>query len=602
MIALVADVARRIRGLGATLLPRAVRDAFRLQGVQEFFSRSELRRTLWAFRREFLWVGFFSFMTNLLMLTPTIYLLQLYDRVFRSQSEITLIVVTLIMVGFYLVMAFAEWLRSRLLVRAGVRLDEELNSLVFNAGFVRSVERTGSGSSEAFSDLTAIRQFLTGNGIFAFFDLPWTPVYIGVCFLLHPLIGGLAVLFAFLQLSLAYYSHRSTVGDIDAATDAQGEANAYVQGKLRNIEPIHSMGMLGGLRSIWSSYHEKALMLSDRQHARQHRQQSVSKFARYSMQSLTLGAGGLLVLAGRMGPGGMIAGNVLMSRALQPLDLVLAVWKQLVQARTSFLRLEQLLEDHPVRELPEARVFSPGDVSVEGLYPRVPGKKDAILHGIDARFPAGSITAVIGPSGSGKSTLARCLVGAWPNLQGLVSYDGQPAEGWSREEIGPHIGYLPQDVELFEGSVVENIARFESPDPQRVVDAAMMTGIHEMVLRFPQGYNTRIGDAGDILSGGQRQRIALARALYGDPEIIVLDEPNANLDEAGERALVKVLQHLKAAGRVVVLVTHRSNILSAVDRVLVLRDGRVEHDGPRDGVLEVMRAQKKTAGAEGAGK
>ncbi|TNJ36559.1 type I secretion system permease/ATPase [Chlorobaculum thiosulfatiphilum] len=557
-----------------------------------FFDRSELTRHLWSFRKEFLWVGFFSMIANLLMLTPTLYMLQLYDRVLKGQSELTLIVVTLLMVFLYAIMVVAEWLRSRLLVRGGVRLDEAMNAIVFNASFEKNLKRAGANPSEAIGDLAVIRQFLTGNGIFAFFDTPWTPIYIAVIFLLNPFLGWVSVFFSIIQLVLAWYNHKATVDDIERSSKAVSESNAYFFSKLRNIEPVHAMGMTGSLRQRWLDLHEDALAQHGQAQHKQHRQQAFSKFVRYTMQSLTLGAGALMVIEGKMTTGGMIAANVLMSRALQPLDLLIVVWKPFIQARDAFFRLEKLFDDFPESPDKPSRPAPQGDVRIDALVATAPGRPEPILDGLDASFAAGTVTAIIGPSGSGKSTLARCLVGAWPEVSGGVLYDDEPIGSWDGEELGPHIGYLPQDIELFEGTIAENISRFGEADPARVIEAAQRTGIHEAILRFPNGYNSPIGEAGALLSGGQRQRVGLARAMYGNPSVLVLDEPNSNLDDAGEKALAQAIGQLKQSGKTVFLITHRLNILGAADRVLALRDGKIEHFGPREGVLEVVNAQE----------
>lgn len=563
-----------------------------------FFDRSPLARHLWAFRREFLWVGIFSFFANVLMLTPTMYMLQIYDRVFKSQSEMTLLAITLVMVLFYGVMATAEWLRSRLLVRGGVRMDETLNSLVFDASFERHLKESGKNPTEAFSDLTTIRQFLTGNGIFAFFDTPWIPINIAVIFMLSPFLGWLSILFAGIQIAVAWLTHRHTIGDIEGASEAQATSSIYIQGKLRNIEPIHSMGMLPNLRERWLDYYERALSASAGVNHKQHKMQAISKFVRYAMQSLTLGAGALMVLKGEMGTGGMIAANVLMSRALQPLDLAMVIWKPFIQARDAFRRTERLLSENPPRngstEVPQLQ----GEVRLEGLVARAPGRPDPILHGLDAVVPAGKVVAVLGPSGSGKSTLARCLVGAWPDVDGKVLFDGTPIDSLDREALGPHIGYLPQDIELFEGTIAENISRFSSIDPDKVIDASRRTGIHDMLLRFPKGYDTEIGEAGSMLSGGQRQRLGLARAIYGNPEVVVLDEPNANLDDVGERALVQAVADLRNRGCTVFLITHRPSILGVADMMMMVSEGRIAHFGTRDEVVGLLASAAKASGPQ----
>lgn len=555
---------------------------------------TRLGKVLLGFKREFIWVGVFSLVANLLMLTPTIYMLQIYDRVLQSRSELTLLVLTVIVLAFFIIMGFAEWLRSRLLVRIGVRLDEQLNSLVFHAGFSAFLKKAKHNTVQTFTDLTNIRQFLTGTGVIAFFDMPWTPVYLVFMFLLHPVIGWLGVLFALIQVASAWWSHFATSRSIEKASDTSVASSSYVQGKLRNIEPVHAMGMTLPLRERWLERHTEALDAASDQHHRQQRQQSINKFIRYAMQSLTLGAGALLVLNGEMSTGGMIAGNVLMSRALAPLDMMVTTWKLFIQARAGFLRLEVLLFGYEMSEPLEQSQDIRGDIRVDGLSASAADGAVPILHGLEATFRPGELVAMVGPSGSGKSTFARCLAGIWPETKGVVLVDSIPVEEWDRSILGPHIGYLPQDVELFDGTFAENIARFQEVDPDKVIAAATATGIHEMILRFPKGYDTPIGMGGSMLSGGQRQRVALARALYGDPSIIILDEPNANLDEAGERALGTVLRQMADTGKTILLITHRPAVLALADRIMVMQEGHILHDGPRDEMLKILTS-KKTA-------
>ncbi|NTW63362.1 MAG: type I secretion system permease/ATPase [Chlorobiaceae bacterium] len=568
----------------------------------QFFKRSELSRQLWGFRKEFLWVGLFSMIANVLMLTPTLYMLQLYGRVMKSGSEMTLLLVTLFLLLFFAVTACAEWLRSRLLVRAGVRLDEALSSLVFNASFEKCLSRSRSKAGEAFQDLTTLRQFMTANGIIAFFDTPWTPVYIAVIFLLSPFLGWISILFALIQLAVTWQSNRISVREIESAAEAGADSFRYVQSKLRMIEPLHAMGMQGNLRRLWLRLHDASLLKSGIALDRQHRQQALAKFVRYSMQSLTLGAGALLVIEGKMSAGSMVAANVLMSRALQPLDLLVATWKPFVQARAAFLRIERLLEKFSASEARSEHDQEPlGEIRLKGLTAKAEGRTQPVLHDLHALFPAGKITVILGPSGSGKSTLARCVLGIWPEKEGEVLLDGDPIESWERIELGPHIGYLPQDIELFDGSIAENIARFAELDSPKIIEAAKRTGIHEMILRFPHGYDTRIGEDGGLLSAGQRQRVGLARAMYGNPAILVLDEPNANLDDAGERALLQALRELRAAGKTVILITHRPSVLAAADLIALMQAGKIVQCGPRDEVIASLRKESTRASAVPAG-
>ena len=566
---------------------------------QGFFGRSELTATLWAFRREFVVVGIFSMVANVLLLSPTIYMLQLYDRVLVSRSELTLLVVSLFALFLFAVMAVAEWARSRLLVRAGVRLDAALGTRVFNATFEANLSQSGAPAQRAFADLTEVRQFLTGNGIFAFFDAPWTPIYMAVLFLLHPFLGWVSIGFALLQLALAWFGHRRTVEPTAAASRAQGEVNQFLQGKLRNAEVVESMGMLAGLRERWQQRHQAYMAQHGGAQGLAHRITAISKWLRYSQQSLALGAGALLVIEGKLSPGAMIASNVLMSRALAPIDLLVGTWRSFLGARGAFERLEQLLQAHPERDAGLARMAPTGALSLRDVVASAPGRASPILKGVSLQAEPGSLTVVLGPSGSGKSTLARAMVGIWPDVRGEVLLDGQPLASWSRGELGSHLGYLPQDIELFAGTVAENIARFAEVDSAKVIEAATLAGIHAMILRFPHGYDTQLGPGGMGLSGGQKQRIGLARALYGQPPLIVLDEPNSNLDDAGEAALVAAIGQLRQAGSTVILVTHRPSVLAVIDKLLVLQDGNQRMFGPRDQVLKALlpAGQQASAGA-----
>ena len=565
-----------------------------------FFERSELTQVLWSFRREFVMVGVFSMVANVLMLSPTLYMLQVYDRVLMSRSELTLLAMSLITLFFFAVMAFSEWMRSRLLVRSGVRLDAALGTRVFNASFESSLSQSSTGTARAFGDLIQIRQFLTGNGIFAFFDAPWAPIYIAVLFFLHPMLGWLAIFFACVQIGLAWFGHRHAVAPAEAASKAAAGSGAYLQSKLRNAEVLESMGMVHNLRPHWQERYESTLALQSVSQSLTHRITAWSKFIRYSQQSLALGAGALLVIDGQLSPGGMIASNVLMTRALAPIDMMVGTWRSFIGARSAFERLEKLLRDFPARDPALSRVAPQGALVLRNLVASAPGRSSPILKGVSTAVEAGTVTVVLGPSGSGKSTLARCMVGIWPDVSGEVLLDGLPLQGWDRTELGPYLGYLPQDIELFEGSIAENIARFGEVVSEKVIAAARSAGLHEMILRFPKGYDTPIGEAGGLLSGGQRQRIGLARAVYGDPVLVVLDEPNANLDDVGEQALVRTVQGLKAAGKTVFLITHRPGILAVADRLLILRDGVVQADGPRDEVLAALRAAQASAAAQQA--
>ncbi len=539
---------------------------------------SELGRSLLTFKREFVWAGVFSFFANLLMLSPTLYMLQVFDRVMLSQNEFTLISLTLITAFFFGIMSFSEWVRSRLLVRAGVRFDEYLNSRVFNASFDAQLNH-GHNSLQSFTDLTNLRQFLTGNGIFAIFDTPWTPVYLVVLFLMHPVLGWASVAFVLLLGFMAWYSNKLTAMSNEKANQTQMKTSAYLMGKLRHSETVEALGMLNHLRKHWTVlYREQIDSTVDAQHL-QHQVQAVIKFVQYSQQSLILGLGAYLAIKGEISVGAMVASNALVSNALRPISVLVSTWKQFSDAKSSYERLEKLLDAHPERNSTRVNSEVKAQITLENLSATAKGRKTPILKNLSVRFNSSEVIAIVGPSGAGKSTLVRCLVGIWPEKTGQVFLDGHPIEEWSREDLGPHIGYLPQDIELFEGSIAENIGRFGRIDSEKVIEAAMRTGIHEMILRFPKGYDTPMGEAGGMLSGGQRQRVGLARAIYNNPQLVVLDEPNANLDDLGEAALIRTVKDLRERGCTVFMVVHQRNLLSVADRVLVMKDGEISQFG-----------------------
>ena len=548
--------------------------------------RGEIGRALWDQRYAWMVVGLFSMVVSLLLLTPTLYMLQVYDRVMVSQSEVTLLIISLITLFLFVAMGFADAMRARLLVRLGARLDTALSGRIGAAAFARSARETDAQRTQPFTDWTELRQFLTGPGILAFCDLPWTLVYVAALFLLHPLLGVVAICFALVQAALAWLGHRRTIAPAEALAQAQGESQAYLQGKLRNAEAVEALGMAPPLRQRWLGLHHHAAQRHAALQGLTHRVTAWSKYVRYAQQTASLAAGAILVIGGEITPGAMIAANVLMARALAPIDQLVSVWRGLLGARAAYGRLAQLLASYPAQDNKPASAApqgaATGPVTARGLYVAAPGRPHPIVHALDFSAQPGTITVVLGASGSGKSTLARALAGVWPPSGGELSTSHQ------------HIGYLPQETALFAGTVAENIARFHTVngavDAPKVVKAAQAAGLHEMVLRLPQGYDTPVGEGGRALSGGQRQRIALARALYGDPSLVVLDEPNAHLDDAGEAALMQSLRELAARGAIVFLVTHRPGALALANQVLVLHEGRLRAQGPRDAVLAQLRS------------
>ena len=561
----------------------------------KFSSRSEVTAAIWELRRPFYLIGGFSFVINLLMLMPSLYMLQVYDRVLASRSEMTLLMLTLITLALYALMSGLEWVRSRTLVRVGARFDASLNNRVFSAAFETNLRSPGANAGQALTDLTNVRQFITGNGLFAFFDAPWFPIYLAVIFLLHPVVGWFSLGGAAILIILTLVNEWATKGPLTQANQAAIVSNNYATNNLRNAEVIQAMGMIDNLRQRWYDRYKLLLAMQSVASDRAGSITAVSKFIRLAQQSLILGLGALLVIDGKLTPGGMIAASILMGRTLAPVEQLIGSWKQLISARSAFERLEKMLGQFPARKESMSLPAPDGQLSVEGVMAAAPGSNVAILKGVTFALQPGEAVAVIGPSAAGKSTLARLLVGIWPAVSGKVRLDGSDIFTWDKLELGPHIGYLPQDVELFEGSIAENIARFGELDHEKVITAARQAGVHDMILHFPEGYNTAIGVSGGFLSGGQRQRIALARALYGHPALIVLDEPNASLDDAGEAALVHAIQSLKAEGCTVVLITHRTSIISAVDKILLLREGQVAAFGPRDEVLTAMAKAARPA-------
>lgn len=552
-------------------------------------TRSELADVLFRLRRSFFALAAFSGVINVMMLTPAIYMLQVYDRALVSRNVTTLTMLTLLVIGLFMLMSALEMVRTRVLIRVGNFLDMDLNRRIFSAAFERNLSRAGGNPAQALQDLTQVRQFLTGNGLFAFFDAPWTPIYLLVCYLIHPLLGLVTLIGSLILVGLAYLTEKATQKPLAEANQAALSSASYANNNLRNAEVIEAMGMLPAIGKRWFQGHLRILQMQTLASDRAAIISSTGRFVRITLQSVILGAGALLAIEGKITPGMMIACSILTGRALAPVEQVIAAWKQLQGSRCAWGRLNDLLHDYPQRP-PSMSLQRPmGMLAVENVVAGAPGTSNSIVRGVSFSLVPGESLGIIGPSASGKSTLARLLVGVWPTQAGKVRLDGADIFTWNKAELGPWLGYLPQDVELFEGTIAENIARFAEVDSEAVIRAARSSGVHDMILRFPQGYDTRLAADGSPLSGGQKQRIALARALYGEPNLVVLDEPNANLDDVGEKALVDALAELKARGATVILISHRPNVLCAVDKVLMLRDGAVHMLGSRDEVFAALR-------------
>ena len=556
-------------------------------------SENSLHTALKACRESFLSVGFFSFFINALMLVPTFYMLQVYGRVITSGSLTTLTMLTLIMTGLVITLGCLEWTRSRIMVRVSNRLDMLLSRQVYKASFKRALESGGmDASAQPLNDLTGLRQFLSGNGLFAFFDAPWLPIYIAVMFMFHPWFGWVATGSALLLLVLAFINERLTGPTLAQANKEHIGASLYTTKNLRNAEVIESMGMLETLMERWWNRQKNVLMLQSRASDKGAMISTLSRSFRILVQSLILGLGAYLAVDHQVGAGLVFAGSVLLGRALAPIDLIIGSWKGFIAARSQYARLNAILAKQQAQ--PERmRLPAPkGDVQVENLSVAAPGSNIPIIKNISFSVPAGCVVGIIGPSAAGKSTLARALLGIWAPLHGVVRLDGADISAWDKHDLGPHIGYLPQDIELFEGSVSDNIARFALVDPEQVILAATTARVHDMILLLPDGYDTVIGGDGVVLSGGQRQRIGLARALYGSPRLIILDEPNSNLDEVGDRALIAALHNIRLSGATLFVITHRTNIVSQLDRLMVMSNGGISLFGPRELVLNELNAQQ----------
>ncbi len=563
-------------------------------------TNSELKEAILASKKSFIVVGFFSLFINLLMLVPPLYMLQLYDRVVTSRSEETLVMLTLIVIVLFITMALLEIVRSKILVKIGNKLDQILSQRIFDSLFELANKNPGKASSMPISDLTQVRQFMTGNGLFAFFDAPWIPIYIGVLFLFHPMFGYFAIFAAIVLLTFTIINQYSTKEKLSQANQLNRASTLYVDSNLRNAEVINAMGMKDNIRGVWEEKYYSFLNAQNEASNKAGVWSNISKSSRMLFQSLMLGLGGYLAIHMEVSSGMMVAGSIIMGRALAPLDLIINSWKGFSSARISYSRVEALLADFPkdkeVMDLPAPK----GEILLEGVVVVPPGAKQPSLRGISMKIDVGDVVGIIGPSAAGKSSLARVILGLWPLVQGKVRLDKADIHQWDKQNLGQHIGYLPQDIELFEGTVSQNIARFRDVDSKKVVEAAQKAGVHELILRLPDGYDTKIGAGGASLSGGQRQRIGFARAIYDNPVLVVLDEPNSNLDDQGEIALVKAIKSLKEVNTTVILITHRPNILQVTNKIAVIKQGTLEGYGNTNEVLANMAAANNKAKQQAA--
>jgi ATP-binding cassette, subfamily C, type I secretion system permease/ATPase len=560
-----------------------------------------LSRGFRATRPAFVTAIFFSFFINILAFVGPLYMLQVYDRVLASRNYTTLLFLTLIAGFLLLVYAVLEKIRSAVLVRAGLLFDAKTRSELFESVLYGSLKQPGLAHHTVLRELDIIREFITGSGLISFCDAPWVPIFVAACFIMHPVYGWIALSGAVLIFAFAVANELLTREHLKSATKSSNLAGTFAAATFRNVEVLHAMGMWRPLRDRWLSRQNETLAWQAIASDRAGILLTATKFLRAFLQVAILGAGAYLSIIRESTPGAMIAASIVMGRALAPVEIIVAQWKSFLAARSAYDRITELLGIVPVMPKRMKLPSPEGHLTVQNIVVAPPGMQRPVLAGVSFALPAGSSLGIIGPSAAGKSSLARAIVGVWPIFNGDIRIDGAALSHWDNEQLGRHIGYLPQDVELFSGTVAENIARFQTVDETLVIAAAQMAGVHVMVQAMPEGYNTQIGDGGQSLSGGQRQRIGLARALYGMPTLVILDEPNASLDADGEAALMGTLQRLKAENRTVILITHKTNILSMMDKILVLNQGTLQGFGDRDEIFAKLLAPRVAAvGAPGA--
>ena len=559
----------------------------------------DLRLAVKRCRSAFLGVGVFSGLINLLALTSSIYMLQLYDRVIPSHSVPTLVGLSFLMLALYLGYGMLDLVRTRLMSRIGLRIDRNLRKRVFALVLTLPLRSRGQGDGlQPVRDLDQVRGFLAGAGPIALFDLPWMPFYLGLVFLLHPWLGMLGLAGAIFLVALTVLTEVRSRGPTRSATTSASARQLFGEAGRRNAEAIRALGMSGTFAKRWSDLNEDYLIHQLGGSDVVAKYGTISKVLRLVLQSAVLGLGAYLVIIGQASGGVMIAASILVSRALAPIEIAIANWRGFLAARQSAARLGKLLSAFPEQDDNMPLPTPSKGLRVEGLWVAAPGHPQPIVQNISFALEKGAGLGVIGPSASGKSTLARALAGAWAPLRGSIRLDGAALDQWLPDELGIHLGYLPQDIELFDGSVALNICRFD-PDakPEAIIAAAETAGIHDMIVRLPEGYETKVGEGGTALSAGQRQRIGLARALYGDPFLVLLDEPNSNLDAEGDAALTQAIHSVRARGGIAIVIAHRPSALAGLDQLLVMGAGQAQAFGPKD---EVLRATVQAAAAAAA--
>lgn len=553
-----------------------------------------------ATRPAFVTAIVFSFFINVLAFVGPLYMLQVYDRVLPSRNEMTLLFVTIIACFLLLVYAALEKIRSAVLVRAGLLFDSETRSELFESVLHGSLKQPGLAHHTVLRELDIVREFMTGSGLISFCDAPWVPIFVAACFVMHPWYGWIALSGSVLIFAFAVANEFLTRQHLKSATRSSNLAGTFAASTFKNAEVLYAMGMWRPLRDRWLIRQKETLRLQALASDRAGVLLSATKFLRAFLQVAIYGCGAYLSITHESSPGAMIAASIVMARALAPVEIIVSQWKAFLAARSAYERITELLSIVPPVKKRMKLPPPNGHLTVQNAFVVPPGGQRPVLAGVSFDLPPGTALGIIGPSAAGKSSLARAIVGVWPLYSGDIRIDGAALTHWDNEQLGRYIGYLPQDVELFSGTIAENIARLQQVDDNKVIAAAQLAGVHAMIQKMPEGYNTEIGDGGQSLSGGQRQRIGLARALYDLPQLVILDEPNASLDADGEAALLATLENLKAESRTVILITHKTNILSMMDKILVLNQGQMQGFGERDEIFAKLLAPR-VVGTHGPG-
>ncbi len=551
--------------------------------------KSDLQLALRSMKNIFISLGIYSFFLNILMLSAPFYMLVVYDIVMPSKNMDTLLLVTMIALMFFIGMWILDYVRSKLMIYASNKLDLIMNQRLFNATFDLAAKYPNRANIQPIRDFGSIKNFLGGSAVFAFFDFPWFPIYIGLLFAFSPVYGLYGMAATAIIILLTWLNEKTTKKGLEESNADYRAAINFFENNIRNVEVVQAMGMKDNLHRLWMEKYYRYLVVHNKASTTASFYSNASKSFRMMASSMMYGVGAILAIGGSISPGMIIAGSVLLGRALQPITQIVTTWKSFTNAKIAYGKLNDLLLEFPREETKIALPEPEGVIEFVDVITVPPIGETPVLKGISLKINSGDIVAVIGPSAAGKSSFAKTAVGVWPPANGNIRIDGADIHQYNSVNLGKYLGYLPQDIELFEGTIAENISRFEeNAEDANIIEAAKLSGTHELILNLPDGYSTKVGAGGISLSGGQKQRIGLARALYGNPKIVILDEPNSNLDEFGEQALMSALKTLKKKGTTVIYITHKQNILSLADKLIVIKEGKLVMYDEREKVLNAL--------------